>query len=298
MTNTRDSQHTAASMPVDVYSAPLHDRPEPAKPTRPPKALIVRIADQLIVFPGTCDYGSPRCVSAGKKPGSRCDWTVDEDYHGFSQLPILGYEGSVSVLEHNATDEGYLRQRCSRHLEANAPNVIDPQWEKFDPEQHQHLIYPHRSFWTPEGLRTRVRDDSGSTPSDDQQSAGGSFDDILAVADADRAARRLAEWSDTALYSYYDADDISLYIGISDDLRVRTLAHIEASSWMDFAARSTITRHPSREEALRAEKTAIESERPLFNHVHNDTPEARQRLVAYLVEHGRMDLLTPAVSRG
>lgn len=102
----------------------------------------------------------------------------------------------------------------------------------------------------------------------------------------------------TALYRWYDADDTLLYIGITNDPHVRQSAHAKKSSWADFAVRGTIERFPSRPEAEAAEKAAIEAERPLFNHVHNDTPEARARLVAYLIQHGRMDLLAPAVSRG
>ena len=55
---------------------------------------------------------------------------------------------------------------------------------------------------------------------------------------------------------------------------------------------------PDRETAVKAERTAIRAEHPLFNKVHNDTPEARLRAVEYLVSHGRYDLLTPAISRG
>lgn len=102
----------------------------------------------------------------------------------------------------------------------------------------------------------------------------------------------------TALYFWYDAADVLLYIGITGDLATRQSSHAKRSSWSEFADHSKIRRFPSRPEAEAAEKAAIESERPLFNHVHNDTPEARQRLVAYLVERGRMDLLAPAVSRG
>ncbi len=102
----------------------------------------------------------------------------------------------------------------------------------------------------------------------------------------------------TALYRWYDADDQLLYVGITNDPHVRQSSHAKKSSWADFAHHARIERHPSRALAEAAEKAAIESERPLFNHVHNDTPEARQRLVAYLIEHGRMDLLAPAVSRG
>ncbi len=96
----------------------------------------------------------------------------------------------------------------------------------------------------------------------------------------------------------FDADDLSLYIGISDRLRVRTGDHVNGSSWMDFAARSVIERYPSRDAALNAEETAIRAERPIFNKQHNDTPEARRALVEYLIKRDRLDLLTPAVSRG
>jgi hypothetical protein len=48
----------------------------------------------------------------------------------------------------------------------------------------------------------------------------------------------------TALYRYYDDQDRLLYIGISGSLWARVTAHVKASSWMDFAARSTITRLP------------------------------------------------------
>ena len=102
----------------------------------------------------------------------------------------------------------------------------------------------------------------------------------------------------TALYFWFDADGVLLYIGITGDLATRQSSHAKRSSWAEFADHSQIHRFPSRPEAEAAEKAAIEAERPLFNHVHNDTAEARQRLVAYLIEHGRMDLLAPAVSRG
>jgi hypothetical protein len=102
----------------------------------------------------------------------------------------------------------------------------------------------------------------------------------------------------TALYSYYDADDLPLYIGITGDLNGRERNHIKKSTWMEFVARSTVARYPTREEAEAAERAAIKAAAPLFNSKHNDTPEARRRLVDYLVKHNRTDLLAPAVSRG
>jgi hypothetical protein len=95
----------------------------------------------------------------------------------------------------------------------------------------------------------------------------------------------------TAVYRYYDPDDILLYVGISETLAARGLRHIKASVWMDFAARSTISRYPTRTQARRAEIKAITTERPVFNREHNEGPEAEQRLADYLVSQGRADLL-------
>lgn len=102
----------------------------------------------------------------------------------------------------------------------------------------------------------------------------------------------------TDLYRRFDIQDRLLYIGITNDLARRAAAHEEGSTWMEFAVRSTTVRYPSRPDAEEAEETAIKAELPLFNHEHNDTPEARRRLVEYLIAHDRLDLLAPAVSRG
>jgi hypothetical protein len=101
-----------------------------------------------------------------------------------------------------------------------------------------------------------------------------------------------------ALYRYWDADDLLLYVGITGHMGYRERSHIKGSSWMDFAVRSTIERFPCKFQAEPAEREAIQAEHPLFNHKHNESREAQQRLVDYLVRHGRTDLLAPAVSRG
>jgi predicted GIY-YIG superfamily endonuclease len=118
----------------------------------------------------------------------------------------------------------------------------------------------------------------------------------------DAAAKKQLElgqrvWTQ-ALYRWFDWDDRLLYIGITRDMAARQESHAKASSWSRFAARCSVERYPNRECVEYAERDAIRAEQPLFNHVHNDTPEARQRLVAYLVQHGHLDLLTPVVSRG
>lgn len=104
--------------------------------------------------------------------------------------------------------------------------------------------------------------------------------------------------ADVLLYRWYDGAGRLLYIGITGDLLTRQASHSRKSSWVQFAAGSTIERHPTREAALASEERAIKLELPLFNKQHNDTPEARRRLVEYLIERGRLDLLAPAVSRG
>ena len=99
------------------------------------------------------------------------------------------------------------------------------------------------------------------------------------------------------LYRYFDATDIGLYVGISGDLAVRDKSHISRSKWMEFTARSTVERHPTLEVVKRAEREAIETECPIFNKAYNSTPEAKERLRAYLEAAGRLDLLPPARSR-
>lgn len=104
------------------------------------------------------------------------------------------------------------------------------------------------------------------------------------------AARNPAE-PPTALYRYFDEGDITLYVGISDHLPVREYSHVKSSVWMQLAVRSTIGRYPSRDEALAVERTAIETEHPIFNKQYNDTPEAVARLERYLAKRGMPDLL-------
>ena len=98
-----------------------------------------------------------------------------------------------------------------------------------------------------------------------------------------------------ALYRWFDAKERLLYIGKTGDLGQRTSGHIARSAWMQLAASSTIERHGSLEDVSDAEREAIEAEHPLFNKQYNNTPEARERLFAYLDEIGRLDLLAPKV---
>lgn len=93
------------------------------------------------------------------------------------------------------------------------------------------------------------------------------------------------------LYRWFDATDRLLYLGKTGELGQRVSGHIARSQWMQFVARSTVERRQTPEELARDERTAIETEQPIFNKQYNNTPEAKERLRAYLEEIGRLDLL-------
>jgi len=95
------------------------------------------------------------------------------------------------------------------------------------------------------------------------------------------------------LYRHFDAGERLLYVGVSGRLALREKAH-KRSPWHELVAYSTTEAITGRAAVLEAEKVAIETELPLFNILHNDTPEARERLRVYLEGIGRMELMRAA----
>lgn len=251
--------------------------------------LVVHVGDQLIVFPNTETQG-PTCVAATGK-GRRCPISVQyEGYGGWGSWSVPELNGKITALE-PLNDANFLLQRCSKHVDSDSPNLLAPIWVPFSPEEHAALVKGSpKTVWTAEGLRTTRPEGKCREAETEEES--------LAALIAEAYANRTEPPNETALYRYYDAQDRLLYVGITDGLAVRIASHIKASSWMDFAARSTIERHPTRKAAADMEREAIEGERPLFNSVYNDHPVGRRRLVEYLIEHGRTDLLVADVSRG
>lgn len=71
--------------------------------------------------------------------------------------------------------------------------------------------------------------------------------------------------ADCVLYRHFDAAGVLLYIGISGVPFLRLQQHKSASAWFKQITTITIQRFPNRIEAARAERAAIESEKPLFN---------------------------------
>ncbi len=72
----------------------------------------------------------------------------------------------------------------------------------------------------------------------------------------------------TALYRYYDADNVLLYIGVSLSAVHRLQQHRNTQHWSHRITRVDISYFPSREDALKAEREAIRAENPLHNVIH------------------------------
>ncbi len=95
----------------------------------------------------------------------------------------------------------------------------------------------------------------------------------------------------TAIYRWYDVDDVPIYYGITLHLASRQTAHAKKAAWSAFADRCQVERLPNRSAAEARERELIDQDRPVFNRVHNRTDDALRRVVEYLTKHGRSDLL-------
>jgi hypothetical protein len=71
------------------------------------------------------------------------------------------------------------------------------------------------------------------------------------------------------LYRHFDKDDQLLYIGISYSTLVRMTQHRDISFWFDEVRKITIEKFNSRDAASKAEKIAIEHEKPKYNQFYN-----------------------------
>jgi predicted DNA-binding transcriptional regulator AlpA len=76
----------------------------------------------------------------------------------------------------------------------------------------------------------------------------------------------------TQLYRHYDAHGKLLYVGISLNVMSRRLTHEATSPWFLEVVRIEIEHYPSRDEASRAEKSAIRRERPQHNVMNQPGP--------------------------
>lgn len=73
----------------------------------------------------------------------------------------------------------------------------------------------------------------------------------------------------TTLYRHFNAAGELLYVGISINAFERFKQHSSDKKWIDHVANMTIERFPNRNLALKAEKSAIQKEKPKYNIVYN-----------------------------
>lgn len=67
------------------------------------------------------------------------------------------------------------------------------------------------------------------------------------------------------LYRHYNENGMLLYVGISLNYLNRTQEHKNNSDWFQEIKNITLEEHPTRQEAIQAEKDAIRNEEPLYN---------------------------------
>src|SRR5690606_32463445 len=84
----------------------------------------------------------------------------------------------------------------------------------------------------------------------------------LPVGDTPRVMVRSGE---CAVYAFYDAEGVLLYVGVSWNPYRRWETHRRNTSWWADAVSATITVYPDEATALRVERERIRTERPLHN---------------------------------
>lgn len=69
----------------------------------------------------------------------------------------------------------------------------------------------------------------------------------------------------TAVYRFYDAAGLLLYVGVTDEPKVRWKRHAETADWWPLATRRTTAWHDDRRDALAEEAAALLHENPIHN---------------------------------
>lgn len=76
----------------------------------------------------------------------------------------------------------------------------------------------------------------------------------------------------TALYRFFNAAGQLLYVGVSGNTETRWRQHAESKPWWPDVAEKTTQWLDGRPEALDAERVAIRTEKPLYNHQNAASP--------------------------
>lgn len=72
------------------------------------------------------------------------------------------------------------------------------------------------------------------------------------------------------LYRHFDSDGVLLYVGVSWSVMHRLTQHKTAANWFPLIRTITIVPYTDRQEAIHAEMTAINNEKPLYNKPFED----------------------------
>jgi hypothetical protein len=96
----------------------------------------------------------------------------------------------------------------------------------------------------------------------------------------------------TALYRFFGADDVLLYVGITKDLGTRLKSHNREKDWFREVSYIRLEHFDSRAEAEQAEILAIRTECPVWNviyRVRDMDSEASRELEALTAQITRLD---------
>ena len=97
------------------------------------------------------------------------------------------------------------------------------------------------------------------------------------------------------LYRHFDERENLLYVGVSLSTIQRLAQHRYHSHWFNSISKVTIEQFPSREEALEAERTAIQKEEPLHNVALKNHYNSKMRITEDKREDSRVHLVNSVV---
>lgn len=250
---------TASGMPVVAAVA---------APDRHHHALRCPFCDQVHVHGGFGGLSPAGAVNGGRYSHCRqsdCGWYVIAEVPGSTRLWQL--------------PPGHDRFRHEVTFDDEAVALLVPEIQAFIGAYEQTWAGPERMRGTNDALERRWCAE-GKT-----RYAYGYFTSRSVPLGAqwmELDLRRPAAGKRCALYRHYDAAGILLYVGITDYLSARGKAHAKESTWVQFADTCTAKWYPSRDDALVAERAAIEVERPIFNRAHNTWAGAEAARTQYL----------------
>lgn len=178
----------------------------------------------------------------------------------------LGYRMSVELMAAEASPLTEAQKRRLRPILAGGipMEVLQKRWDALPPERREELERRHA-----ERIAAKATEEAGPViiaapaPPDAPPPGGPSY-----------------------LYRYRDACGCLLYVGITDDLDDRDVAHRRDSPWHGLAVKREFDFFPTRDEAEEAERLAVLREKPAFNIALRRPADWNRSMVKYVLAHG------------